>query len=335
MKGFIFNGAGDITLKELDLAKCGDNDIVVKNICAGICGTDISAYQHGGDGVRIFKGSEFGHEMVSRVVEVGKNVQGINVGDRVYPYPTTCKDDRFRSATVGGFSEYVHMPNCRLNYSVYKVDDEISDLSAAMIEPFTVGGRAARLSSPGKGKKAIVFGAGIIGMAAAITLKYRGCDKVMMADLSDFRLAKAEKLGFEICNSGKEDIKEKAMKVFGGAFGVAGQCPDVDIYIDATGAAAVLDTFLGLAKLNAGLTIVGIHHAPRTINLTPVIFGSLAIRGSGGYFPEDVETAMEIMKSKQFDIDSLVTHKFPLEELEEAIKTASNADIAQKVVIQY
>ena len=184
MKGFIYQGPQHIEMKEIPLPSCGDNDIIVKNIYSGICGSDVTAYKQDGASMRIYPGYEFGHEMVSRVVEVGKNVEDIQVGDRVYPYPMFAKDDTKRSATVGGFSEYVHIPNCKLNHSVYKIDDSISDKVAALMEPFTVGARAAVLSDPKPGQNAIVFGAGVIGMAAAITLKHLGCDKVMLVNRS-------------------------------------------------------------------------------------------------------------------------------------------------------
>ena len=278
----------------------------------------------------IFPGLEFGHEMVSEVVEVGKDVEGVAVGDRVYPYPIFAKDDMMRPATVGGFSEYVHIPNCRLGMSVFKVDDTISNKAAAMIEPFTVGGHSAKICQPGPGKKAIVFGGGIIGMSAAITLDYMGCDKVMVVNRSTYRLDKAAALGFETCSPVQEDLKAKAMSVFGEAFSMSGPAPDVDIYIDATGAADAIDNFLAMAKSGATLSIVGVHHAPRTINLIPVTYGGLTIKGSPGYDFEDVARAMEIMKSGKYDIESLVSHTFPLEQLEEAIQTAAVSGASEK-----
>lgn len=335
MKGYIYNGPGNITMQEIPLPPCGENDIIIKNLAAGICGSDIAAYKHDGDSVYIFKGFEFGHEMVSEVVEVGAKVEGISVGDRVYPYPIFCKDDPMRPATVGGFSEYVHVPNCKLNWSVFKVDDSISNKAAAMIEPFTVGGHSAKICDPGPGKKAIVFGGGIIGMSAAITLKYMGCDKVMVVNRSTYRLDKAAALGFETCSPVQEDLKAKAMEVFGTARGTFGPSPDVDIYVDATGAADAIDNFIGMAKREAVLSIVGVHHAPRTINLIPVTYGGLTIKGSPGYDFEDVARAMDIMKSGQFDLESLVSHTYPLEELEEAIKTASISSGSEKVLIEY
>ena len=107
------------------------------------------------------------------------------------------------------------------------------------------------------------------------------------------------------------------------------------IYIDATGAADAIDNFLAMAKSGATLSIVGVHHAPRTINLIPVTYGGLTIKGSPGYDFEDVARAMEIMKSGKYDIESLVSHTFPLEQLEEAIQTAAVSGASEKVLIEY
>lgn len=98
-------------------------------------------------------GGEFGHETISQVIEVGKNVKDIKVGDIVYPYPREAKDDPRRAGTIGGFSEYILVPNCELNRSVYKLKKGISIREACLIEPFTVGTRAARRSLPKKMKK--------------------------------------------------------------------------------------------------------------------------------------------------------------------------------------
>ena len=75
MKGFIYQGAKQIEMQELPMPVCGDRDIVVKNLYSGICGSDITAYRTSGDFMRLYPGMEFGHEMVSEVVEVGKDVR--------------------------------------------------------------------------------------------------------------------------------------------------------------------------------------------------------------------------------------------------------------------
>lgn len=335
MKGFIYNGPGNIELKEVELPACGDNDIIVKNLYAGVCGSDITAYKQDGASMRIYPGFEFGHEMVSEVVEVGKDVEGIAVGDHVYPYPLTCKDDRTRSATVGGFSEYVHIPNCKLNHSVYKIADGISDKVAALMEPFTVGARAAVLSDPAPGKTAIVFGAGLIGIASAITLKHLGCEKVMLVNRSTYRLEIAEKLGFLTCSPVQEDLKQAAIDKLGQGFGIMGLTNSADIYIDATGSDDAFNFFEQNGKLNSVFTVVGLHHKPLTVNILTLTFASKRIQGSGGYQPQDVPLVMDIMSSGKFDLESLITQEYPQEQLEDAIKKASISKESLKVMIKY
>lgn len=335
MKQAIYQGIKDIEFKDVEMPVCGDNDILIKNLYASVCGSDVSAYYHGGDANFIFKGYEFGHEMISEVVEVGKNVKDIKVGQYVYPYPTVCKGDSHRAATVGGFSEYILIPNCVLNQSVYLLKEGIDLPVASLIEPFTVGTRAARRSRPQKGENAIVFGAGAIGVSAAIALKYFGCEKVMIVDLSPFRLEKCQALGFATCNSKIEDLKAKAMEYFGQAPSLQGMTANVDIYIDAVGAEAVVRNFESIAKFFSRLVIVGVHHAPMSINFLPITYQQTEIIGSGGYFPEDVKDVMDIMASHQFDIASIITQVYPQEKLAEAIEKASQTEESLKVIIKY
>ncbi|MBR2189195.1 MAG: alcohol dehydrogenase catalytic domain-containing protein [Eubacterium sp.] len=334
MKGFIYNGPGSIELKEIPMETCGDNDVILKNIYAGVCGSDVTAYKSGGDFMRLFPGMEMGHECVSEVVEVGKNVEGIAVGDRVFPYPIFAKDDTKRSGSMGAFSQYIHVPNCKLDHSVYKVDDTISDKVASIIEPFAVGGQAALLSRPKEGQNAIVYGAGVVGMAAAITLKYLGCDKILIANRSTFRLDIAKELGFEVCSPVQEDIKEKAAAYFGPAFGVMGQTFNADIYIDAIGGTSCFELFQQCGKIQATYTLVGLHHDEMKFHPAMFTYSSWTMQGAGGYSDASVRLAMEIMQSGKFDIEKLITQEYPLEELEDAIKKAMTTSESLKVIIK-
>lgn len=336
MRVALYNGQKNIILTEMDTPVAGDNDIVVKNIYASICGTDVAVYEHGPNtGHRITIGSEFGHEMVSEVVQVGKNVKNIKVGDRLYPYPRLAKGDPKRAGTTGGFSEYVLIPNARLGREVYAVPDKISSKTASLIEPFTVGCRAARRSFPQEGEKAIVFGAGTIGIAAAISLQYFGCSKVMICDYSDFRLEKAKHLGFEICNNKKEDLHEKAKLVFGKAMSAKGETCDVDIYIDAAGADGIIETYQNIGKIDSRMVVVAVKAGLRPIDVLAMTYGQHAIIGSGGYNPEDVQDVLNIMESGKFDIESIITNEYPWEELPQAIEKAAQVDEALNVVINY
>ena len=337
MKSAIYYGKENVKIEEKPLPIVGENDVLIKNIYSSICGTDIAVFKHGrGTGHKIEVGGEFGHETVSRVVKVGKNVTELSVGDIVYPYPRFAKGDTKKSGVIGGFSEYILIPNAKLNHSLYLVPHKITTKTACLIEPFTVGCRAARRSLVQKGENAVVFGCGTIGIAAAISLKYFGCNKVMICDLSDFRLNIAKNLGFEVCNIQKDDFLEKALSVFGKAQGPNGaKAPNASIFIDAAGAESVLDLFIQYGKIDSRIVLVAVNNAKRQLDLLHLTYAQKAIIGSGGYMPEDVRDVTEIMKSGKWDIEKIITNEFPIERLSKAIIKAADYEKSFNVVIDF
>lgn len=336
MRAAIYNGRGSILLAERETPRAREGGIVVRNRYASICGTDVTVYRHGPEtGHRVQVGGEFGHEMVSEVVEVGPGVEGVAVGDIVYPYPLLAKGDPARADTVGGFSEYVEIPHAQLGREVYRVSGKIPLRTAALIEPFTVGCRAARRALPQQGETAVVFGAGTIGIAAAVALAEFGCSKVMVCDRSGFRLGKAAALGFETCNSAAEDLKERAMRTFGEAPSLSGPTADVDVFVDAAGAPSILGDWQAMGKIGCRMVVVAVLAGMRPVDVLSMTYAQHALVGSGGYFPEDVLDVMRFMESGRWDVGSIITHEFPWEELPRAIECAGNVDEALNVVIQY
>lgn len=336
MKAAIYYGQRDVRIEEWDMPVAGDDDIVIQNLYASICGTDVAVYTHGPNtGHKITVGGEFGHEMVSRVVQVGKNVRGIENGMLVYPYPRLAKGDPKRAGTVGGFSEYVLIPNATLGKQVYAVPDTIEPMVASLIEPFTVGFRAARRAQPQKGENAIVFGAGTIGIAAAMGLQHFGCDKIMVCDHSDFRLKKAKELGFAICNNGREDLRNAAMQYFGAAPSRFGPTANAAVYIDAAGAEAILDLYQSMGKIESRMVVVAVRAGKRPVDVLEMTYSQHALIGSGGYMPEDVADVMTVMAQKSSAIATIITDTFPLDELSAAIERASDVDHALNVVIRH
>ena len=114
MKAAIYLGKENIEIRELPLPALGERDVLIKNIYSSICGTDVAVFHHGPNtGHRITVSEEFGHETISRVVAVGKDVTDFQVGDRVYPYPLFATGDTSRAGTIGGFSEYIRIPDAK------------------------------------------------------------------------------------------------------------------------------------------------------------------------------------------------------------------------------
>ena len=335
-KAAIYKGIREVEIAQLPYPVCGDDDVIVKNLIAGICGSDVAAFNEGGDANMIWKDSEFGHEMTSEVVEVGKNVKDIAVGDYLFPNMGQAKRDRMRMATVGGFSEYILIPQFECNYSAIKVDKSIPLTSSVLLEPFVVGTRGAKGTNPGPGKNAVVFGAGIIGMAAAIMFKWYGCEKVMIVDISEYRLENAKHFGLITCNPQKEDLKAKAIAEFGSARCYTGEVCGAGLYVDALPIDASLKMFAEIAGRNAALSVVGVHHHPILFDFLPVCYNNWHISGSGnGSYEELSVDVLDMMKSGKFDLSPLVSHQFGQDEIFEALKQAGNPNEAQKVVIRY
>lgn len=336
MRAGIYLGKENVEIRELDMPEVGENDVLIQNIYSSICGTDTAVYTKGPEtGHKITVGMEFGHETISRVYAVGKNINEFKVGQRVYPYPRFAKNDTKRAGTIGGFSEYILIPEAKSNHSLYFIPDAISDKAACLIEPFTVGCRAARRSNPAPKENAVIFGCGTIGIAAAIALKHFGIRKVMLADISSFRLNIAKNMGFAVCNTAEQDFCDAAVSYFGHAAGLSGSTCDIDIFIDAAGAEVILDIFMQHGKIGSRFVSVAVNNAVRKLNLLHLTYAQKSIIGSGGYMPEDVADVLDIMECGKWDIESIITHEFSLDELSKAIETAAQSDTAFNVVIKF
>lgn len=342
MKAAIYLGKKSIEIRNLQKPVVGENDVLIKNLYSSVCGTDAAVYYHGPNtGHKITVGGEFGHETVSVIAEVGKNVTDFKIGERVYPYPLFTKKDRTRAGTIGGFSEYILVENAKRNYNLYSVDERISDKLASLIEPFTVGCRAARRGMIPQGEKvyllgqnAVVFGAGTIGLAAAVSFKYFGMEKVMVCDRSAFRLNLAKNLGFEVCNVDSETFTEKTQAYFGVAPSLTGKTANIDCWLDAAGADTVFNEFMDYGKIESRFVSVAVNKKPRQFDLLRLTYSQKSVIGSGGYMPEDFYDVMRIMSCGKWDLESIITREFALDDLELAIQAAADVDDTGNVVIK-
>lgn len=332
----IFRGPGRVDVVDLPYPACGDDEAIVRNVLTGICGSDIFAWQKHGPTSRIWVDEEFGHEGIAEVVELGRNVSSLAVGDRVFVNTDKAFRDRRKVSAAGAFSEYLRIPRCEVGYSLLPIDNDLPLRAAVLFEPFVIGTRGVRVLAPQPGDRAIVFGAGIIGMTSAIMLKWFGCEDVMVVDLSDFRLDNARKLGFLTCNPGREDLRAKARDAFGASPGYPAEKCGARLYVDAVGVASVLADFAALAPRNGSISLVGVHKEPVAIDLAQVAFNNWHLHGCGDAPTEALwPEILAMMRSGRFDLQSLVTHEFPLERIGEALDQAGRADEAQKVCISF
>ena len=335
-KAAVFRGPGRVDVVDLPYPKCGDDEAIVRNLLTGICGSDIFAFQKHGPTSRIWVDEEFGHEGIAEVVELGKDVKGLEVGDRVFVNTDKAFRDKRRVSAAGAFSNYLKIPQCEVGYSLLPIDKDLPLRAAVLFEPFVIGTRGVKVLDPRPGDHAVVFGAGIIGMTSAIMLKWLGCDKVMVTDLSDFRLENARRLGFLTCNTATEDLKEKAFAEFGTSPAYPSDKCRARLYVDAVGVAPVIESFSMLAPRNACLSLVGVHKSPVPLDLTALAFNNWHIHGCGDTPTEDMlPEILAMMRSGRFDLPSLVTHEFPIDQIVPALEQACMPNEAQKVCISF
>ena len=335
-KAAIFRGVGKVDVVELPYPSCGDDEAIVRNVLTGICGSDIFAFQKHGPESRIWIDEEFGHEAISEVVELGKDVTGLKVGDRVFVNQDKAMRDPRRVSATGGFSNYLRIPRCEVGYSLLPIDNALPLRTAVLFEPFVIGTRGVKGLNPRPGESAIVFGAGIIGMTSAIMLKWYGCEKVMVVDYSEYRLENARRLGFATCNSGSENLKEKAFGEFGSQRGFPAEKCKARLYVDAVGVKSVLENFAMLAPRNGEIAIVGVHKEASMFDWVQVSFNNWHMHGCGNGDTEALlPEILEMMRSGKYDLSALVSHEFPVDQINEALTLAGQPNRAQKVCISF
>jgi 2-desacetyl-2-hydroxyethyl bacteriochlorophyllide A dehydrogenase len=337
MKAAVFHGPRNVVMEEVEKPQIGPLDVLVKVKTSGICGSDLHTYKLG-----IFpewsktipKGLLMGHEFGGDVVEVGPAVEGISVGDRV------------TAVAVGAMAEYVVITPALLNFLVYKLPPEVSYEEAATVEPLATSLHATKLGMPAKGETVVVIGAGIIGLGIVQSLKAMDLElkRLIVVDVSDFRLEMARKLGAtDVVNANKVDPVEKTTELVGKIpfmFQPQILTPAVDLVYDAVGyikdnpAPPAIERALELIREHGRVVLVGAHEASVSVYLQTVVLKQLKICGSFAYLPDDIIEGIEYIRAGKIDRKSLVTHTFPLERAGEAFETQLTTGESVKVVFK-
>lgn len=364
MKCGIYHGIGDVRIEERPIPKIGPKDVLIKVLRAGICGSDTGAYLHGGLPYGIFEGFQFGHEMVGRVVERGDEVpEDIRLGDIVFVDPQCAKRAGLLMADMcGGFSEYVNIEEAERNRNVYVLDPDIDLDAAALIEPVSVGTRGATAMGVDVDDNVVILGAGTIGLGAACGLVARGVKNVIVVDRNDWKLEIAAAIGAKTVNSNTEDVTAKLVELCGaaphanmdlsvvdpeilktlakmaeqGMTNVGQELPDVDLFVDAAGAPALLERSFGLCRQGTKYSVVSVYG--QNIELPGGLFvnNEPVVAGSRGYTSDTILEVIDNITNNKTPVKKIITAKFKPSELPEAMYAAATKSCKNiKVVIDY
>ncbi|MEV0179716.1 alcohol dehydrogenase catalytic domain-containing protein [Streptomyces sp. NPDC050625] len=342
MKSVRTAGVGRIDVVDVERPVPGPKDVLMKIRACGICGTDVTFLHMGGMPARAHLGGDLvplalGHEPAGEIVEVGAEVTGLKAGDRVVVNPQEAPSGIIGcGGRHGAMSEYLLIENAEVGRSVAVFPDTVPFDVASLNEPMAVSRHAVNRSEAQPGDKVVVFGAGPIGLGAAIWLKLRGVEHVVVADVIPGRLEKALAVGADaVIDSAQEDVTARLTELHGQSANALGQPrPGTDIYVDAAGAAAVFNTVVANAKWHAKLVMVAVQKRGAETDLGGMLRSELTLVASQGYPTEIFEVTPELVEHHE-RFAKLISHRVPFAEAERAFELALTPGAAEKVVVTF
>ncbi|MBS6397936.1 MAG: zinc-binding dehydrogenase [Clostridiales bacterium] len=344
-QGLIYNGQKYFTVEEMEMPEVGDNDIIVKNLVASICGSDTDTWLNGGEMHYLPPHTEFGHEVVCEIAYAGRNVTDLKVGDRIAPYPIKATPNPRKAGYLGGFSEYIYITNAKEDYNLWKLDDRISNKEAAIIEPLSVAAHGADTVKDVTDKTVVmILGAGVIGFGVAARLVDRGLPfgNITFVDRSEYRLELMRKQGFHAVNSSEKGWEKKACECTGSAYCVYGMGSAADYIFDCAGSMeassiepTLLEQAMRILKLGGTMVMLGVHRRNITVNAQKMVFGLQNMVCGSGFAEPDFRNVIRMLTEKKLDFEGVVTHVFPFEKIREAILFACDTNHCMRVEIDY
>ncbi len=333
MKASMVTAPGETQVVDVPKPTVGPADVLVKIRACGICGSDAFYISIGG----LREGqTPLGHEPAGEVVEIGSQVAGIAIGDHVVINPMAAPSGIIgNGGATGALAEFLLIENAVRGTSLEVVPDHIPFEVAALNEPMAVARHGVNQCQPKPTDKVLVLGAGPIGLGATIAFKSVGVDHVVVADLIPARLEKALKVGADaVINSADEDVTKRLIELHGEGEGLFPGRAGTDIYLDAAGAPAVIDTALAAAKRGARLGVVAVHKQPVPVDFVNLMSNEIIIVGSMGYPDEIFEVTKDLIANwERYAV--IVSHTIPFDNVDEALRTASTPGAADKVVVTF
>ncbi|MGO1060182.1 zinc-binding alcohol dehydrogenase family protein [Planococcus sp. FY231025] len=313
------------------------DDVLVKIKRVGICGSDMHIY-HGTNPLATYP-RIVGHEVAGEVAEVGSAVTGLQPGDHVVVEPINycgecyaCRKGRpnvceklsvFGVHEDGGMREYAVLPEKQL----HPVNKDLSWDEIVLAEPYTIGAQAVWRGNVEAGDTVLIQGCGPIGICILKLAKIAGAH-VFMTDLSEERMAFAKESGAdEVINAGKESVKDRILELTDGS--------GPNVVIDAVGMPATVELSIDLVSPAGYVVVLGFDERPSAIPQLPITKKEITIVGSR-LQTNQFGKVVDLLNSGELRSDGLITHKFALDDVQEAFSyVENNPDKVRKALIVF
>jgi 2-desacetyl-2-hydroxyethyl bacteriochlorophyllide A dehydrogenase len=322
-------GNRDIRVEPRPRPAADSHGIVVEVAACGICGSDMHMWRHTPAGLPLPMTP--GHEFAGHVVEVGSEVQGLALGDRVTVNPMKCYLGV--GGAPGAFANFVHVPHAALGQSVYMLPDSLSEEQGALVEPLAVALHGINRVQPRPGSRVAILGAGPIGLCVLAGLRARGITDVAITDVSPARLQVAQAMGAAECiDVSARDAVEALRHRFGDSvIPFCAPAAAVDFVFECSGAVQAFDS--AVKSVRFGGTIVTLASGPQlALDPNDLLFRELSIVGSYSYVDEFAE-AIDLLASGKVDLRGLISGRYPLKELRAAFEAQADAATSVKTMV--
>ena len=337
MKQQVMIAPGEIVFRQVPVPAVKPNQVKIKIMRIGICGSDIHVY-HGKHPFTTYPVTQ-GHEVSGEVVEVGEGVTAFRPGDKVTVEPQIvcgkcypCRHGKYNlceELKVMGFqdtgmaSEYFVVDESK----VTPLPGEMSYEQGAMIEPLAVAEHAVKQMGDVTGLNVVVLGAGPIGNLVAQTAKGMGAAKVMITDVSDYRLEIAKRCGVDVCvHTGRNDFNAAMLEAFG---------PDkADVIYDCAGNNITMGQAIAHARKGSVIVLVAVFAGMATVDLAVANDHELDIKSTMMYRHEDYVDAIALVGQGKVLLEPLISGVYPFEQYLDAYKFIDgNREQAMKIII--
>lgn len=328
-----------LTLMEVPEPICGKNDVKIKIHKTAICGTDIHIYNWNSWAKKTIPiGLVAGHEYVGEIVEIGENVEGFEIGERVSGeghivcgkcrnclagLPHLCKDTQGVGVNRdGAFAQYLVIPATNAWHCDYRITEELY----AIFDPLGNAVHTA-LSFNMIGEDVLITGAGPIGIMAAAISKHIGARYVVITDKNKYRLDLAIKMGVTRAVNIETESLAQAMKELGMKEGF-------DVGLEMSGSGAGFNQMIANMKNGGKIALLGIQDNSIQINWEKIIFGGLTIKGIYGREVWETWYKMNTMLQSGLDIADIITHRFDIMDYQKGF-AVMNSGQSGKVVLDW
>lgn len=309
-----------IEFRKENIEKPVKNQVMVKLEYVGICGSDVHYFHDGRCGDFIVDGDfVLGHECAGEVVDIGEDVKYLKVGDKVALEPGItcgecefCKSGKYNLCADVQFLATPPVAGCYCNYinfpenMCFKLPYNMTTKEGALVEPLSVGLHAATQGNVTLGDKVIILGAGCIGLCTLLACKAQGATDITIVDVFDNRLDVAKKIGATTVINGKnvdvlsEDFLNRFDKVF-----------------ETAGSNITLEQSAYLVKKAGTIVLIGMSSAKNNNFDFAQLMAKEAKVETVFRYRNIYPKAIKAMESKLIDVNTIVSHEFNFEDLEE------------------